>query len=97
MLRLAWGTQGSRDIAQTRINARKAVALSPRLVDAAAVDGRAARSGSVIRHIQSSHRGHGVRIESRRAADVHLRSEKAGRIAGPRCGAARLHAVGRGL
>src|SRR3954447_14217678 len=60
MLRRAWGTQGSRDIAQTRINARKVVALSPPLVDAAALDGRAARRGTVVRHIQSPDRGHGL-------------------------------------
>src|SRR4029079_14238444 len=80
--------------AQTRTNDRETVALSPPLVDAAPLDRSEAWHGTVVGPIRSPYRTDGLRIESRRVADVQLRSEKAQHVSGARSGSARVHAVG---
>ena len=62
--------------AQTRTDDHGSGALSPPLVDVAPIHRRKARRERASLCAESSHRIDRLRLQSRRAADVHLRAEK---------------------
>src|SRR6185437_8357338 len=86
------GTGGT--LAQTRTDDRGLGASSPPLVDAPAVGRRQTCARRGAHPLSRSHR---LRLQSRRVADVHVRTEKTCTVFGPCRRAAWLHAVGREL
>src|SRR4029077_19902775 len=78
-------------LAQTRTDDLHPGTLPPPLVDAAAVDRRAARTA---RGADAPHRADRLRLEPRRAAHVHLCAAETRACAGARGRAPRLYPVG---